>query len=217
MTNNQKSQITTGRKDRPLNSPALSAAWGRVLGLALLVLSAVPSYAGTRPVLNNGAPSTTKFSRDVQQRVDASGMVTVIVQHRQMPSDAHLKAMQGRGATIKSKFHTIHAVMMRVPVSMLAELANDPNVSYVTPDRTQKMAANPVTEEFATAIEADVAASQYGFDGTGVGVAVIDSGIAAHPDLNNASGVSRVVYTRALWLATPRLPTSSDTELTWRA
>ena len=192
MINNEKSQITNGRKDkdRPLNSPALSAAWGRVLGLALLVLSAMPSYAGAKPAPN-------KFSTDLQQRVDANGMVTVIVQHRQMPSDSHLKAMQGRGATIKSKFHTIRAVRMRVPVSMLAELANDPNVSYITPDRTQKMAANPATEEFATAIEADLAASQYALDGTGVGVAVIDSGIAAHPDLNNASGVSRVVYSQS--------------------
>ncbi len=197
MNNNDKSQTTNGPKDRPLNSPAFSAAWGRVLGLALLVLSAVPSYAGARPVLDNRAPSTAKFSGDVQQRVDANGMVTVIVQHRQMPSDAHLKSMQGRGATIKSKFHTIRAVTMRVPVSMLAELAKDPNVKYITPDRTQKMAANPVTEEFATAVEADVAASQYGFDGTGIGVALIDSGIAAHPDLNNASGVSRVVYSQS--------------------
>jgi hypothetical protein len=48
---------------------------------------------------------------------------------------------------------------MRVPVSMLAELVNDPNVTYVTPDRHQKMASNPVTEEYATAVEADLAAS----------------------------------------------------------
>jgi serine protease AprX len=192
MKNNEKSQITNGRKDkdRPVNSRAFSAAWGRVLGLALLVLMTVPSYAGTKSV-------PTKFSTDLQQHVEANGMVTVIVQHRQMPSNAHLKTMQGRGATIKSQFHTIKAVTMRVPASMLAELARDPNVTYITPDRTQKMAANPVTEEFATAVTADVAASQYGFDGTGVGVALIDSGIAAHPDLNNASGVSRVVYSQS--------------------
>jgi subtilisin family serine protease len=35
------------------------------------------------------------------------------------------------------------------------------------------------------------------FDGTGIGVAVIDSGIAPHPDLNNASGGSRVVYSQS--------------------
>jgi serine protease AprX len=59
------------------------------------------------------------------------------------------------------------------------------------------MAANPVTEEFATAVQADVAASQYGFDGTGIGVAVIDSGIADHPDLHGANGASRVVYSQS--------------------
>jgi serine protease AprX len=191
-----KSRITNERKRRPFNSPLFGAAWGRALGVALLMFSAVPSFASAKPVLDTDSP-TAKFSPDLHQRVDANGMVTVIVQHRQMPSDAHLKSMQGRGATIKSKFHTIHAVMMRVPVSMLAELAKDPNVKYITPDRNQKMAANPVTEEFATAVEADVAASQYGFDGTGIGVALIDSGIAAHPDLNNANGVSRVVYSQS--------------------
>jgi serine protease AprX len=54
-----------------------------------------------------------------------------------------------------------------------------------------------MTEEYATAVQADLAASQYGFTGTGVGVAVIDSGIASHPDLNNASGTSRVVYSQS--------------------
>lgn len=191
-----KSRIKNERKCRPFNSPLFSAAWGRALGVALLMFSAVPSFTSAKPFLDTDSP-TAKFSPDLHQRVDANGMVTVIVQHRQMPSDAHLKSMQGRGATVKSKFHTIHAVTMRVPVSMLAELAKDPNVKYVTPDRNQKMAANPATEEFATAVEADVAASQYGFNGTGIGVALIDSGIAAHPDLNNANGVSRVVYSQS--------------------
>ena len=196
MNNNDTSQITNGRKVRPLNSPPFSAGWGRVLGLALLLVSAVPSYAGTKPVLNNEKP-TVKFSSDLQQRAGSNDMVTVIVQHRQMPTSAHLKGMQGRGATINKQFHTIRAVTMRVPVSMLAELAKDPNVAYITPDRTQKMTANPVTEEFATAVQADIAASQYALDGTGVGVAVIDSGIAAHPDLNDANGNSRVVYSQS--------------------
>jgi serine protease AprX len=124
-------------------------------------------------------------------------MVTVIVQHRQMPADAHLKTMQGRGATIKSKFPTIRAVTMRVPASMLAELAKDPNVAYITPDRQVRTTANPETEEFATAVEADVAASQYALDGTGVGVAVIDSGISCYSDLRNAKGAYRVVYSQS--------------------
>ena len=227
---NVKSQITSGPKKRPLHSPVFSAAWGRVLGLALLVVSAVPSYAGNKPAQDNGAASATpnsvvwggtkapttitvgtgagdattqKFSPELQEQpTDGTGsdMVTVIVQHRQMPTSAHLKDMQGRGATIKSRFQAIRAVTMRVPVSMLAELANDPNVAYITPDRQISITANPQTEEFATAVEADVAASQYAMTGAGIGVAVIDSGIAANSDLNNASGTSRVVYSQSFVL-----------------
>ncbi|MGB6385881.1 MAG: S8 family peptidase [Terriglobales bacterium] len=172
--------------------------------MALLMLSVVPSHAGSKPILDGdalGGVSRTKFSADLQQRAGGGNdMVTVIVQYRQMPSSSSLKAMQLGGAAIRYQHHTIHAVTMRVPASMLAQLANDPNVAYVTPDRQLSMTANPATEEFATAVEANVAAAQYGFDGTGVGVAVIDSGIAAHPDLNNASGTSRVVYSQSFVL-----------------
>jgi serine protease AprX len=90
---------------------------------------------------------------------------------------------------------------------MLAELANDPNVTYVTPDRALAMTSNPLTEEFSTAVEADIAASQFALDGTGVGVAIIDSGIAPNSDLNNANGASRVVYSQSF---VPGDATTSD-------
>jgi serine protease AprX len=195
MNNNDKSQITSGRKNRPLNSPAFSAAWGRVLGLALLVLSAMPSYAGARPVLDHDT-RTAKFSRDLQQRAaGANGMVTVIVQYRQMPNSSSFRTMQMGGAAIKSRLHTIRAVTMRVPVSMLAVLAKDPNVAYITPDRPVSLTS--ANEDYTTAVEADVAAAQFAQDGTGVGVAIIDSGVADHADLHDSSGASRVVYSQS--------------------
>ena len=291
MNINRNSLITPGRKDRPPSSRAFRSTGGRVLGSALLVLSATLSFAGDSPKPNSDAVKphadsvvwgnavnvltttvkaaasektsssvikphadsvvwgntvnvltttvkaaasektsssviephadsvvwgnavsvlttvktaasdevASKFSPELQQQpaTDQNGMVTVIVQHRQMPSSAHLRALQGRGATVKAQFRTIRAVTMRVPVSMLAELEQDPNVSYITPDRFVSVTANPVTEEFATAVQADIAASQYALTGTGIGVAVIDSGIAAHPDLTNASGTSRVVYSQS--------------------
>jgi serine protease AprX len=190
MKNSDKSQITYGRKDRPLSAPAFSAAWGRVLAMTLLALSAIPSFAGPKP-----APS--KFSPDLMSAVSAKGLVTVNVQYRAYPTKGYLKTRQTGGATLRWQLPAISAVTMTVPASMLATLEKEPNVVYISPDRTQKMSANPLTEEFATAVEADVAASQYGFDGTGIGVAIIDSGIAAHPDLNNANGVSRVVYSQS--------------------
>ncbi len=190
MKNSDKSQVTYGRKDRPLNAPAFSAAWGRVLAVTLLALSAVPSFAGPKP-------ARSKFSPDLMSAVGPNGMVTVNVQYRAYPSTGYFKGRQSSGATLRWKLPTISAATMTVPVRMLTTLANEANVVYISPDRLQKMSSNPATEQFATAVEADVAASQYGFDGTGIGVAIIDSGVASHPDLNNANGVSRVVYSQS--------------------
>src|ERR1700730_12276863 len=188
---NDKSQTTARRKDRPLGSLAFSAGWGRVLGLALLVLSAGTSYASHRD-------GEAKYASDLHQRAVApKGMVTVIVQYRQMPNRASLRATQSHGATIKAQHHRIHAVTMRVPASMLAKLAADPNVAYITPDRPVSMTWTLPTEQFVTAGESDMAAAQYALDGTGIGVAVIDSGISNHPDLNDAYGNSRVVYSQS--------------------
>jgi serine protease AprX len=78
---------------------------------------------------------------------------------------------------------------------MLARLAKDPNVAYITPDRPVSMTWG--NEDYETAIEADAAAAQFAFDGTGVGVAIIDSGVSDHGDLHDASGGSRVVYSQS--------------------
>src|ERR1700688_154135 len=180
MNINDKSQTTSRRKDRPLGSSAFSAGWGQALGLALLVLTAIPSFAGS------------KFSSDLPQQTK-SGMVTVNVQYRQMPNNASLKS---HGGTVRMKHHHINAVTLTLPANKLAELAADPHVAYITPDRPVSL-SNTTYEEFATAVESDDAASQFALDGTGIGVAVIDSGIADHPDLYDAYGNSRVVYSQS--------------------
>jgi len=198
MNINGNSQTANGREGRPLNSPAFSAAWGRVLGLALLLLSAMPSYAAKQ--------KPSKLSPDLMSAVGLNGKVTVNIQYKSYPSKGYLKGRQSGGATLRWQLPTISAVTMTVPVSMLTTLANEANVIYISPDRTLAMTSNPQTEEFATAVEDQVAASQYGYDGTGIGVAVIDSGIAAHPDLNNANGVSRVVYSQSFVTADATTP-----------
>jgi len=46
--------------------------------------------------------------------------------------------------------------------------------------------------------EGDIARQQYGLDGTGVGIAVIDSGVFNHDDLKTANGLgSRIVYSES--------------------
>jgi len=194
MSNENKMLMPNRRKP-----DSVGATWGqRVLGLVALAALAMPSYAANPRTLDGDVPAfhARKFSYDVNRHIGQNGMVTVIVQYRAMPNATALSNLKGRGATLRSKFQSIRAVTLHVPASMLAELANDPNVLYITPDRSFHMTANPQTEQFASAVEADVASAQYALDGTGVGVAVIDSGVAAHADLGNGSN-SRVVYSQS--------------------
>jgi serine protease AprX len=181
-----RQQIPEGREGRPTRSATFGAAWGRILGLLLLACWALPTAADSRP--------TRKMSADVRGHA-SKNMVTVIVQFRQMPDSTALTGMQGRGAALRNRLHSIRAVTMRIPVSMLDELESNPNVAYVTPDRPVSMTA--ANEDYTTAVEADVAAAQFAQDGTGVGVAIIDSGVSDHPDLHNAAGASRVVYSQS--------------------
>src|SRR5271166_3538248 len=106
MNNIDQSQNTKGRTSRPLNSRAPSASWGRVLGLVLLVLSAVSAYAGVVNV------ASAKFSSDLGSAASANGMVTVIVQYRALPSSSALKSSLAVGSSIQSTLTTIKAVTM---------------------------------------------------------------------------------------------------------
>jgi len=84
----------------------------------------------------------------------------------------------------------INALAARLPAGALASLAQDPRVKYITPDR----ALAPTLQNAIPTVGADVA-QRNGFDGRGIGVAIIDSGVNDHPDLlNDGCTTSRIVY-----------------------
>ena len=62
----------------------------------------------------------------------------------------------------------------------LADLANDPDVKYISVDHALK--AESLTPDYKLqAVNADIAQTN-GFNGAGVGVAILDSGITNRPD-----------------------------------
>jgi serine protease AprX len=122
------------------------------------------------------------------QKLPPGAAVTIIVQFKNPPAAVDLAAITQLGGTLKRTFPNIRAGLFTVPAAALRGIAANPNVTYISPDR--RLAGSL---EFAEPTVGANIALQYGWNGTGVGVAVIDSGIDPdHPDLK-----PRVVYSQS--------------------
>src|SRR6185503_6242101 len=114
------------------------------------------------------------------------------VQFKTPPTKDELQQLGAYGQ-LKKIFNSINAVNATVSPSLLAALEADPNVKYISPNRKQTSFL-----DITTATVGATSAWQSGFDGTGLAVAVIDSGISPDPDLTAANGVtSRIVYSES--------------------
>jgi serine protease AprX len=122
---------------------------------------------------------------------NSNSPVDVIVQYKTPPSKNELKEL-GPYGQVKKQFVHVNAVSVWLTKAQIQTVSQDPNVAYISPNRATKG-----TQDITAVVNANVAWS-LGFDGAGVGVAVIDSGIYAHDDLKSADGThSRVVFSES--------------------
>ena len=119
-----------------------------------------------------------KVARELQQS-SGSDAVNVIVQYTHQPGENEHKRVSSLGGRHNGHLQSIAAEAVSLPASAVAALANDSSVAYISPDRP----VHPMLDLSAAAVNAAVAQQQYSLDGTGIGVAVIDSGISPHADL----------------------------------
>jgi len=150
--------------------------------IPLRLACALIAAAGFMPAADN------RFSNDLSDH--SSSMVDVIVQFTAPPTADQHRKVAARGGIFKADLSGIKAAVYSLPSSAVADLAQDSDVVYISPDRPVKGLLNYST----AAVNAGIAWSQYNLTGTGIGVAVIDSGISSHPDLTNVIAMSRVVY-----------------------
>jgi serine protease AprX len=148
------------------------------------------------PLFANNA----KISPDLQHLLaNPASQVSVIVQYSSpLPACSSGGPVAGivcpglnlLGGSVNAVFSLINAVAGTITAANVVALSNQPGVSYISLNR----AVGATLDYSANGVNAPVAWNS-GWDGTGIGVAVIDSGIYSHPDLLSAqTGQSRVVY-----------------------
>lgn len=113
------------------------------------------------------------------------------------------KAMEASDAAIVEQYDHLSAAAITADTATIEELKKNPDIKYVEPDSKIKIAESSdvqpgeteVSEQWNLAAIGAPAAWQDGLTGRGVKIAIMDSGIAAHQDLQIAGGISTVDYT----------------------
>ena len=144
--------------------------------------------------------SAGTLSKDLQ---NATLTKDVIVQFTAPPTTTTISSVTNAGGSLKKRFARVPGASYSLPPAAIAALASNPNVRYASADRTVQG-----TLEFAQPTTKANLALAAGYNGTAVGVAVIDSGINASADLNaTAKSASRLVYSESF---VPNDPSTAD-------
>ncbi len=119
-----------------------------------------------------------KLARDLATTTN-TGTIPVIVQWAHPANSTLDGKVAALGGSIANHLNSIKGGFYNVPGSALRTLASDPDVVFISPDRPIRSKL----DNSAAAVNA-AAAWSAGFTGAGVGVAVIDSGMNADPNLS---------------------------------
>ena len=155
-------------------SVKLSAALLVITGFAAAAQAQPPAKMG--PFLRPRAPLHTGWSEIIVQGTDAAATEEIA------------PVIQRLGGVRKRSLSIINGTVVRLPNEAIAALASHPRVNYLSSDRVVR----GVMERTGATVGATAARQDFGYDGAGIGVAVIDSGAMWHDDLWGAA--ARCVY-----------------------
>ncbi|HEX7315099.1 MAG TPA: S8 family serine peptidase [Pyrinomonadaceae bacterium] len=156
-----------------------------------------------------GSGDAPKLSPDLLALADGShsGSVNVIIQQTDSSQKSLLeivfnlvKLVTSVGGRVTGSFVKLGAVSARVPAQSLRTLSSRSEVRYVSPDRALVAGGHVETTTGTAAVRTQTSYALLGllqttttFDGAGVGIAVVDSGLdAGHEVFRDSTGLSRV-------------------------
>lgn len=160
--------------------------------LTLVLLAALaPSTRMSLQANTDEESLTTKLAPDARERAASSAGSSRVIVSAADPATlpALRRIIEQAGGTAGRRLGLINAQAASVPNAALEGLARNPSIGRISLDR-------PITgsmERTSKTVRATDVRSTLGYDGAGVGVAVIDSGVTpSNPDLAGTDGSERI-------------------------
>ncbi|MBA7498362.1 hypothetical protein ES704_01097 [subsurface metagenome] len=169
----------------------------KLIIISIILLLIMVFASGCLPVMEKlGLVNPTNEEQLSPEKVSSDGLVKVLIGFREKPGAAQQALVKGVGGKIKYTYHIVDAIAASIPDKAIDALQKNPNVRYVEPDGLV-FALVQILPWGVDRIDAEVvhATENGGNKGTGISVAIIDTGIASHKDLYVADGESFVDYT----------------------
>lgn len=172
---------------QPVEEPSVEPAWPAKLTPDLR--EAVPTQAGEIEVLVRlRVPGASAL--DVGAALGAPELLRLI----RDTGDDVAREYGPFGVAVLERFSTLPLLHVRVPAEMIEALAGDPRVASIEPVRTFHL-----MRQNGKAMLEVPAVHSLGYDGSGVSVAVLDSGVDyRHPELS-PGGTDSAAKTVKLW------------------
>jgi serine protease AprX len=156
-----------------------------VSGLALALLAPTTAING-----ENARKGRSTRARQVAQGKGSSAM-DVLVRFKKLPGAAERSAFKGLGGQERrSLSKSSRWLSVRLPANRVAALADHGLVDFVTTDEPVSNAMDIARE---SANQPVAPAPESALKGAGVTIAVVDSGVALHPDIQTLAAVVDVV------------------------
>jgi serine protease AprX len=174
-------------------SKLIETRWRSRLAVAL-VAAVVPTVAGTAVA---GAASSAQARLSAVAAKAPARKVTAIVQFKAGFAEKQAKTIvRAHGGKVVSRVPLINGLAVQLPAKQAKALAAEPKVAGLTLNtrvHSTSVDASKLGTSYPKTIKADKL-WQRGITGAGVGVAVIDTGVAGSaPDFKAADGSSRIV------------------------
>jgi subtilisin family serine protease len=145
--------------------------------VALLISSLVPLALATQAT-GEVSPAFGRYIV-VLKSPSASGSLT--------------ETASGLGATVNGVFSSLNGLLVTLPLINLSSLIRDPRVAYVVPDRPVRLLAEPApagVSRIGATPKVNPDGSVFSKADPKAAVAIVDTGISPHPELNVAGGVN---------------------------